>query len=99
MIDGSASTAEPPTSYVNFHCSDAEQGEQSAEQEPASSSAVTLETQPMPFHTLILDLAGVCFIDLMGIKVLIKVCRKKKHTIPLKCFITEVEEYEYDTLS
>lgn len=73
MSDGSASKAEPPTSYVNFRCSDIELGEQAPDKEPASPSAVTLESQPMPFHTLILDLAGVCFIDLMGIKVLIKV--------------------------
>uniref|UniRef100_A0A3B4TDL3 Solute carrier family 26 member 9 n=1 Tax=Seriola dumerili TaxID=41447 RepID=A0A3B4TDL3_SERDU len=73
MNDGSANQPETPTSYVNFHCSDIELGEQTAEQEPPSPSAVTLESQPMPFHTLILDLAGVCFIDLMGIKVLIKV--------------------------
>lgn len=69
MNDGSANKPEPPTSYVN----DIELGEQAPDQEPPSPSAVTLESQPMPFHTLILDLAGVCFIDLMGIKVLTKV--------------------------
>lgn len=73
MNDGSVNKPEPPTSYVNFGCSDIELGEQASDQEPPSPSAVALETQPMPFHTLILDLAGVCFIDLMGIKVLIKV--------------------------
>lgn len=73
MNDGSANKPDPPTSYVNFHCSDIELGEQAPDQEPPSPSDVTLESQPMPFHTLILDLAGVCFIDLMGIKVLIKV--------------------------
>lgn len=73
MNDGSASKPESPTSYVNFHCSDIELGEQAPDQEPPTPSAATLESQPMPFHTLILDLAGVCFIDLMGIKVLIKV--------------------------
>lgn len=73
MNDGIANKPEPPTSYVNFHCCDIELGEQSPDQEPPSPSDVTLESQPMPFHTLILDLAGVCFIDLMGVKVLIKV--------------------------
>lgn len=73
MNNGSANKPEPPTSYINFHCSDTELSEQVADQEPPSPPAVTLESQPMPFHTLILDLAGVCFIDLMGIKVLIKV--------------------------
>ncbi|XP_051515307.1 solute carrier family 26 member 9-like isoform X2 [Myxocyprinus asiaticus] len=37
-----------------------------------SPSSVTMEMEPMPFHTLILDLGGMCFIDLMGIKVLTK---------------------------
>lgn len=73
MNDGSANKAEPPTSHVNFRSSDIELGEQAPDSEPPSPSVVTLESQPMPFHTLILDLAGVCFIDLMGIKVLIKV--------------------------
>lgn len=73
MSDGSANKPEPPTSYVNFHCGDIESSEQTPDQELPSPSAGTLESQPMPFHTLILDLAGVCFIDLMGIKVLTKV--------------------------
>uniref|UniRef100_A0A8C7I699 Solute carrier family 26 member 9 n=1 Tax=Oncorhynchus kisutch TaxID=8019 RepID=A0A8C7I699_ONCKI len=64
-----------PTNYVNFHCSDIELGEQPPDPDQPSSSSVTLDSQPRPFHTLILDLAGVCFIDLMGIKVLIKVRR------------------------
>ncbi|XP_068598912.1 solute carrier family 26 member 9-like [Brachionichthys hirsutus] len=57
---------DPPTSYANFRCGDAEPGERSADQELA------LGSQPTPFHTLILDLAGVCFVDLMGIKALTK---------------------------
>lgn len=71
MSDGSANWPEPPTSYVNFHCGDIEPGDQ----ESPSPTAVTVESQPVPFHTLILDLAGVCFIDLMGIKVLTKVLK------------------------
>uniref|UniRef100_A0A3Q3JKK0 STAS domain-containing protein n=1 Tax=Monopterus albus TaxID=43700 RepID=A0A3Q3JKK0_MONAL len=72
MNDGSANKPEPPTSYVNFYYGDTGLGEQVPGQEPPSPPAVKLEFQPVPFHTLILDLAGVCFIDLMGIKVLIK---------------------------
>lgn len=83
MNDVSASGAGPPTSYVNFHCSDTELAEQAPEQEPPSPTAVTLECQPTPFHTLILDLAGVCFIDLMGIKVLTKV--RKSFLVSSKC--------------
>uniref|UniRef100_A0A669FAB8 Solute carrier family 26 member 9 n=1 Tax=Oreochromis niloticus TaxID=8128 RepID=A0A669FAB8_ORENI len=75
MKDGSANNVELPTSYVNFHCNDIELGEQLPDQEPSSPPVLTLEPQPVPFHTLILDLAGVCFIDLMGIKALIKVIK------------------------
>lgn len=73
MSDGSAKWPEPPTSYVNFHRGDTEPGGQAPDQESPSPTAVPVESQPVPFHTLILDLAGVCFIDLMGIKVLMKV--------------------------
>ncbi|XP_030623524.1 solute carrier family 26 member 9-like [Chanos chanos] len=70
---GAGSTSTPtPTSYVNFHFEDAEQSDQKPNPEPPSDPPVTLDMQPMPFHTLILDLAGVCFIDLMGVKVLTK---------------------------
>lgn len=71
--DSSANKPDPPTCYVNFHCSDIEQEEQKPNPDQAHPSPATLEPQPQPFHTLILDLAGVCFIDLMGIKVLTKV--------------------------
>lgn len=85
MNDGSASKPEPPTSYVNFHCGDIELGERAPDREPPSPTAVTLQSQPVPFHTLILDLAGVCFVDLMGIKVLTKV--KSLFTEPQKKFL------------
>ncbi|XP_071333309.1 solute carrier family 26 member 9-like [Trachinotus anak] len=97
MNDGSASKPETPTSYVNFHCSDIEPGEQAPDQEPPSPSAVTLECQPMPFHTLILDLAGVCFIDLMGIKVLIKM-NSSYATLGIKLYLANVQAQVYEEL-
>lgn len=72
MNDGGAKKPEPPISCTNFHRGDAELGDP----EPPSPSAVALESQAMPFHTLILDLSGVCFIDLMGINVLTKVMKQ-----------------------
>lgn len=75
MNDGGANKAEPPTSCVNFRCNDIEADERLPDREPSSPPVLSLEPQPVPFHTLILDLAGVCFIDLMGIKVLIKVIK------------------------
>uniref|UniRef100_A0A665VWH3 Solute carrier family 26 member 9 n=1 Tax=Echeneis naucrates TaxID=173247 RepID=A0A665VWH3_ECHNA len=95
--DGSASKSETPTSYVNFHCSDIELGERTPDQEPPSPSAGTLEFQPTPFHTLILDLAGVCFIDLMGIKVLIKM-NSNYSMLGIKLFLANVQAQVYEEL-
>ncbi|XP_028265721.1 solute carrier family 26 member 9-like [Parambassis ranga] len=82
--------AEPPVSYVNFHCSDIELSEHPSDQEPPSPSVVTLESQPMPFHTLVLDLAGVCFIDLMGIKVLLKM-NSSYAVLGIKLYLANVQ--------
>ncbi|KAG7260974.1 hypothetical protein CRUP_004189 [Coryphaenoides rupestris] len=71
--------AAAPTSYANFRCSDGgglEEEEVVEEQtpDPDGPPALTLDPQtPVPFHSLVLDLAGVCFVDLNGIKVLTKV--------------------------
>ncbi|XP_034028999.1 solute carrier family 26 member 9-like isoform X2 [Thalassophryne amazonica] len=65
--DDSTNQPEAPISYINMSYSASEPDEQTP-----SPPADTLESPPVPFHTLILDLSGVCFIDLMGIKVLIK---------------------------
>ncbi|XP_036961165.1 solute carrier family 26 member 9-like isoform X1 [Acanthopagrus latus] len=97
MNDGSASKPEPPTSYVNFHCSDIEPGEQAPDREPPSPTAVTLESQPVPFHTLILDLAGVCFVDLMGIKVLTKM-NSSYATLGIKLYLANVQAQVYEEL-
>lgn len=72
-LDGLAEKPEPPASYVNNRCTGIELGKQVTGHEPPNqSTAVTPESQLTSFHTLILDLGGVCFIDLMGIKVLTK---------------------------
>ncbi|XP_056130617.1 solute carrier family 26 member 9-like [Lampris incognitus] len=96
MNDDSTTKPELPTSYVNFHCGDIEQSEQEPEQLPRDS-AVTLETQPMPFHTLILDLAGVCFIDLMGIKVLTKM-NSSYEMLGIKLYLANVQAQVYEEL-
>ncbi|XP_031701762.1 solute carrier family 26 member 9 [Anarrhichthys ocellatus] len=93
MNDGTANIPEPPTSYVNFRGSDIEPGEQAPEEPPSP----TLESQPMPFHTLILDLAGVCFIDLMGIKVLIKM-NSSYAMLGIKLYLANVQAQVYEEL-
>lgn len=65
-----------PMSYINPYCDIKVSSDQRVQPQPASSPSVMMEMQPVPFHTLILDLGGVCFIDLMGIKVLIKVSKQ-----------------------
>ncbi|XP_062872114.1 solute carrier family 26 member 9-like [Trichomycterus rosablanca] len=69
--NGTGST-DMPTSYANPYCEITSYTESFPEPMPASPPPVIMEMQPMPFHTLILDLGGVCFIDLMGIKALSK---------------------------
>lgn len=67
QIDTDINTISTPTSFENPYC------DVSGSSDSKCPSPVTIEMQPMPFHTLILDLGGVCFIDLMGVKVLTKV--------------------------
>ncbi|XP_074498909.1 solute carrier family 26 member 9-like [Sebastes fasciatus] len=94
MNEVSANKAEPPISYVNFNHGDIELGEQASDQE---SPSPTLESQPMPFHTLILDLAGVCFIDLMGIKVLLKM-NSSYAMLGIKLYLCNVQAQVYEEL-
>ncbi|KAM3617962.1 uncharacterized protein V6R79_013298 [Siganus canaliculatus] len=95
MSNGSGSKA--PTSYVNFHTEEPEQSEQAPEPAPPSPAAMAVESQPTPFHTLILDLAGVCFIDLMGIKVLTKM-NSSYSTLGIKLYLANVQAQVYEEL-
>uniref|UniRef100_A0A8C4SXH5 Solute carrier family 26 member 9 n=1 Tax=Erpetoichthys calabaricus TaxID=27687 RepID=A0A8C4SXH5_ERPCA len=79
-------------SYVNFN----------------SNSVVDLDSIPSftepavkppapPFHTLILDLAGVCFVDLMGIKTLTQMtsCYQK---VGIKLYLANVQAQVFEEL-
>uniref|UniRef100_A0A3B3SJ67 Solute carrier family 26 member 9 n=1 Tax=Paramormyrops kingsleyae TaxID=1676925 RepID=A0A3B3SJ67_9TELE len=68
----SSSKTEMPTAYVNFSCNIMDESDPDPTPDPPGGLPVTMEPWPLPFHTLVLDLAGVCFVDLMGIKVLTK---------------------------
>ncbi|KAM8862943.1 LOW QUALITY PROTEIN: solute carrier family 26 member 9-like [Spinachia spinachia] len=94
MNNGTASEPDPPTSYVNFGLRADERGEQAPDQEPPSP---TLQSQPMPFHTLILDLAAVCFVDLMGVKVLIKM-NSSYTALGIKLYLANVQAQVYEEL-
>ncbi|KAG5282750.1 hypothetical protein AALO_G00059550 [Alosa alosa] len=84
-----------PTSYVNFHCDDTDQTDQRASSQPPSP--ITMETHPVPFHTLVLDLAGVSFIDLMGIKVLTKM-KKSYEMLGISFYLANVQAQVYEEL-
>ncbi|KAL2104035.1 hypothetical protein ACEWY4_000903 [Coilia grayii] len=84
-----------PTSYVNFHCDDTDQSDQHTDS--PLPPPITMETHPVPFHTLILDLAGVCFIDLMGIKVLTKM-KNSYEALGISFYIANVQAQVYEEL-
>ncbi|KAL3059537.1 hypothetical protein OYC64_014196 [Pagothenia borchgrevinki] len=84
-------TSSPRTSYVNFHSGDANVGEQDPPLPP------TLELKPTPFHTLILDLPGVCFMDLTGINTLIKM-NSSYTTLGIKLYLANVQAQVYEEL-
>ncbi|XP_064156332.1 solute carrier family 26 member 9-like [Anguilla rostrata] len=83
-----------PTSYINYHGDMANLGD---DQNQACDSPVTMEPRPPPFHTLILDLAGVCFVDLMGIKVLTKMSSSYK-MLGIRLYLANVQAQVYEEL-
>uniref|UniRef100_A0A8B9L7Y2 Solute carrier family 26 member 9 n=1 Tax=Astyanax mexicanus TaxID=7994 RepID=A0A8B9L7Y2_ASTMX len=90
-------SADMPTSYVNPYCDITSSTDPAPDPEPTSPPAVTIEMQPMPFHTLILDLAGVCFIDLMGIKVLTKMSNTYS-ALGISMYLANVQAQVYEEL-
>ncbi|NXB74302.1 S26A9 protein, partial [Donacobius atricapilla] len=50
------------------------------------------------FHTIILDMSGVCFVDLMGTKALSKLCSSYQK-IGIKVFLANVHAQVYDDIS
>ncbi|NXD31460.1 S26A9 protein, partial [Spelaeornis formosus] len=52
----------------------------------------------LSFHTIILDMSGVCFVDLMGTKALSKLCSSYQK-IGIKVFLANVHAQVYDDIS
>lgn len=50
------------------------------------------------FHTIILDMSGVCFVDLMGTKALGKLCSSYQK-IGIKVFLANVQAQVYNDIS
>ncbi|KAI5609031.1 solute carrier family 26 member 6, partial [Silurus asotus] len=86
-----------PTSYSNPYCDIINSTDQLPEPVPACSPRVVMEMQPVPFHTLILDLGGVCFIDLMGIKVLTKIS-KTYSMLGISLYLANVQAQVFEEL-
>ncbi|KAK1897871.1 Solute carrier family 26 member 9 [Dissostichus eleginoides] len=90
-------TSSPRISYVNFHSGDANVGEQDPSPSTLEQDPPTLELKPTPFHTLILDLPGVCFMDLTGINTLIKM-NSSYTTLGIKLYLANVQAQVYEEL-
>ncbi|KAL2295318.1 hypothetical protein Nmel_017730 [Mimus melanotis] len=101
-------------SYITFHpaARGAGLGQSPGELGNSSSSTlqgstITLQGSPDPvlaappyisFHTIILDMSGVCFVDLMGTKALSKLCSSYQK-IGIKVFLANVHAQVFDDIS
>ncbi|NXM86598.1 S26A9 protein, partial [Oenanthe oenanthe] len=63
-----------------------------------SSDPVLAAPPYLSFHTIILDMSGVCFVDLMGTKALSKLCSSYQK-IGIKVFLANVHAQVYDDIS
>ncbi|NXB89171.1 S26A9 protein, partial [Vidua chalybeata] len=66
---------------------------------PAADPDPVLTAPPyISFHTIILDMSGVCFVDLMGTKALSKLCSSYQK-IGIKVFLANVHAQVYNDIS
>ncbi|NXB03232.1 S26A9 protein, partial [Cnemophilus loriae] len=66
---------------------------------PTADADPVLTAPPyISFHTIILDMSGVCFVDLMGTKALSKLCSSYQK-IGIKVFLANVHAQVYDDIS
>ncbi|NXV57947.1 S26A9 protein, partial [Molothrus ater] len=66
---------------------------------PTADTDPVLAAPPyVSFHTIILDMSGVCFVDLMGTKALSKLCSSYQK-IGIKVFLANVHAQVYDDIS
>ncbi|XP_054836851.1 solute carrier family 26 member 9 [Eublepharis macularius] len=88
-------------SYVAFNPS---QGSTTSHRSSTCSNIPASNVDPMTtappfvnFHTIILDMSGVCFVDLMGTKALGKLCTNYQR-IGIKVFLANVPAQVYDDI-
>ncbi|XP_015506357.1 solute carrier family 26 member 9 isoform X2 [Parus major] len=90
-------------SYITFHPPAQGTGLGQSPGELGSSSSTFTDpvlTAPpyISFHTIILDMSGVCFVDLMGTKALSKLCSSYQK-IGIKVFLANVHAQVYNDIS
>ncbi|KAL4623789.1 solute carrier family 26 member 9 isoform X1 [Arapaima gigas] len=95
--NGTLEKSEVPPVYVNFHSYVQDEGDLETPRDPPGPATITIEPRPPPFHTLILDLAGVCFVDLMGIKVLTKMSSSYE-MLGISLYLANVQAQVYEEL-
>ncbi|NWT97331.1 S26A9 protein, partial [Urocynchramus pylzowi] len=98
-------TFRPPAPGAGPGQSSGELGSSTTLQGSTFSVLPTAETDPVltappyiSFHTIILDMSGVCFVDLMGTKALSKLCSSYQK-IGIKVFLANVHAQVYDDIS
>ncbi|NXQ34555.1 S26A9 protein, partial [Alaudala cheleensis] len=99
-------TFRPPAPGAGLGQSPAELGSSSTALQGSTLSVLpTADTDPVltappyiSFHTIILDMSGVCFVDLMGTKALSKLCSSYQK-IGIKVFLANVHAQVYDDIS
>uniref|UniRef100_A0A8C8BHG7 STAS domain-containing protein n=1 Tax=Otus sunia TaxID=257818 RepID=A0A8C8BHG7_9STRI len=98
-------TFRPPANGAGPVHSSRELGSTTTLQGSTFSVMPTADTDPMmtappyiSFHTIILDMSGVCFVDLMGTKALGKLCSSYQK-IGIKVFLANVHAQVYNDIS
>ncbi|NXS41850.1 S26A9 protein, partial [Balaeniceps rex] len=95
----------PPANGAGQAHTSSELGSTTTLQGSTLSVMPTADTDPMmtappyiSFHTIILDMSGVCFVDLMGTKALGKLCSSYQK-IGIKVFLANVHAQVYNDIS
>ncbi|NXD77696.1 S26A9 protein, partial [Halcyon senegalensis] len=98
-------TFRPPANSAGQAHSSSELGSTTTLQGSTFSVMPTADADPVmtappyiSFHTIILDMSGVCFVDLMGTKALGKLCSSYQK-IGIKVFLANVHAQVYDDIS
>lgn len=98
-------TFRPPANGAGQVHSSGELGSTTSLQGSTFSIMPTADVDPMAtappyvsFHTIILDMSGVCFVDLMGTKALGKLCSSYQK-IGIKVFLANVHAQVYNDIS